>query len=69
MYSINHFQVKVSYAKISSPKLLQHIIDILARCLPNNEQITIPGECHDLGRMEKPEVFNTSVLEFLFKYR
>jgi non-heme chloroperoxidase len=52
-----------------SPKLLHHIIDILASCLPNNEQTTIPRESHDLGRMEKPEVFNASVLGFLDKYR
>jgi non-heme chloroperoxidase len=51
-----------------SPKFLHHIIDILASCLPNNEQITIPEESHDLGRMTKPEVFNTTVLKFLSKY-
>jgi non-heme chloroperoxidase len=51
-----------------SPKFLHHIIDILAGCLPNNEQTTIPEESHELGRMEKPEVFNTSVLEFLSKH-
>jgi non-heme chloroperoxidase len=52
-----------------SPKLFHKIIDILASCLPNNEQATIPGESHELGRMEKPEVFNRIVLEFLSKYR
>jgi pimeloyl-ACP methyl ester carboxylesterase len=52
-----------------SPKLFHKIIDILASCLPNNEQATIPGESHELGRMEKPEVFNRIVLEFLSNYR
>jgi non-heme chloroperoxidase len=52
-----------------SPKLFHNIIDILAGCLPNNEQATIPGESHELGRIEKPEVFNTIVLEFLSKHR
>ena len=52
-----------------SPKLFHNIIDILAGCLPNNEQATIPGESHELGRMEKPEVFNRIVLEFLSKRR
>ena len=51
-----------------SPKFLHDIIDILASCLPNNEHITIPEESHELGRMEKHEVFNTHVLEFLSKH-
>jgi non-heme chloroperoxidase len=52
-----------------SRKLFHDIIDILAGCLPNNEQATIPGESHELGRIEKPEVFNTIVLRFLSKLR
>lgn len=32
--------------------------------MPNNEQATIPGASHELGLMEKPEVFNKLVLEF-----
>jgi non-heme chloroperoxidase len=52
-----------------NPKLLHHITDLLANCLPNNEQTTIPGQSHELGRIEKPEVFNTNVLEFLSKYK
>jgi len=52
-----------------SPKLFHNIIDILAGCLPNNEQATILGESHELGRMEKPEVFNRIALEFLSKHR
>jgi hypothetical protein len=44
-------------------------MDILASCLPNSEQTTILEESHELGRMEKYEVFNTHVLEFLSKYR
>jgi non-heme chloroperoxidase len=51
-----------------SPKFLHDIIDILASCQPNNEQITIPEESHELGRMEKHEVFNMHVLEFLSKH-
>jgi non-heme chloroperoxidase len=51
-----------------SPKFLHDIIDILASCLPDNEQITISDESHELGRMEKPEVFNMRVLEFLSKH-
>jgi pimeloyl-ACP methyl ester carboxylesterase len=51
-----------------SPKVFHHIIDTLGCCLPHNEQTTISGESHELGRMEKPEVFNAIVLEFLSKY-
>jgi non-heme chloroperoxidase len=51
-----------------SPKLLHDIIDMLASCLPNSEQTTILEESHELGRMEKHEVFNTHVLEFLSKH-
>jgi non-heme chloroperoxidase len=51
-----------------SLNILHHMIDILARCIPNNEQTTIPEESHDLGRIEKPEIFNTRVLEFLSEY-
>jgi hypothetical protein len=52
-----------------SPKLLYHTTDVLANCLPNNEQTIIPVESHELGRIEKPEVFSTNVLEFLSKYK
>jgi pimeloyl-ACP methyl ester carboxylesterase len=51
-----------------SPKFLHHIIDILASAMPNSEELIIPEESHNLGLLEKPEVFNASVLEFLFKY-
>lgn len=51
-----------------SPKFLHHIIDILASHMPNSEELVIPEQSHDLGRIEKPEVFNTGVLEFLSKY-
>ncbi|MBV9175943.1 MAG: alpha/beta hydrolase, partial [Nitrososphaeraceae archaeon] len=47
-----------------SPKFLHHIIDTLARCIPDNEQITIPDESHDLGRSTKPKLFNGKVIEF-----
>jgi pimeloyl-ACP methyl ester carboxylesterase len=50
-----------------SLKLFHDIIDILTGCLPNNEQATILGESHELGRIEKPEVFNRIVLDFLRK--
>jgi len=36
--------------------------------MPNNEQARIPGASHELGLMEKPEVFNKLVLEFLSKH-
>ena len=51
-----------------SPKYLHHIIDTLARCIPNNEQITIPDESHYLGRSTKPKLFNGKVIEFLSKH-
>jgi non-heme chloroperoxidase len=51
-----------------SPKFLHHIIDILASHMPNSGELVIPEQSHDLGRIEKPEVFNTGVLEFLSKY-
>jgi non-heme chloroperoxidase len=51
-----------------SPKFLHHIIDILASWMPNSEELIIPEESHNLGRTEKPQVFNTGVLEFLSKY-
>jgi non-heme chloroperoxidase len=47
-----------------SPKFLHQIISILASSMPNSEELIIPGESHNLG-LEKPQVFNTSVLEFL----
>jgi len=51
-----------------SPKFLHQIISILASCMPNSEELVIPGESHFLG-LEKPQVFNTGVLEFLSNYR
>lgn len=51
-----------------SPEFLHRIIDILAECMPNNEQTTILGVSHDLGRMMKPEMFNEKILEFLSKH-
>ena len=50
-----------------SPKYLHHIIDILASCLLNSEELIIPEESYNLGLLEKP-VFNAGVLEFLSKY-
>ncbi|MFY9870020.1 MAG: alpha/beta hydrolase, partial [Candidatus Nitrosopolaris sp.] len=50
-----------------SPKFLHQIIDILASSLPNSEELIIPAESHNLG-IEKPQVFNTGVLEFLSIY-
>lgn len=52
-----------------SPKLFHNIIQVLSDCLPISELITIPGESHELGRTEKPEVFNRAVLKFLSNYR
>ena len=50
-----------------SPKFLHQIIDILASSMPNSEELIIPAESHNLG-IEKPQVFNTGVLEFLSIY-
>ena len=50
-----------------SPKFLHQIISILASCMPNSEELVIPGESHFLG-LEKPQVFNPGVLEFLSIY-
>ncbi len=50
------------------PKLPHRIIDIHSYCMPNNEQARIPGASHELGLMEKPEVFNKLVQEFLSKH-
>jgi len=47
-----------------SPKFLHQIIGILANCMPNSEELIIPAESHNLG-LEKPQVFNSGVLEFL----
>jgi non-heme chloroperoxidase len=49
-----------------SPKFFQ-IIGILAICMPNSQELIIPAESHNLG-LEKPQVFNTDVLEFLSIY-
>ena len=50
-----------------SPKFLHQIIGILASCMPNSQELIIPAESHNLG-LEKPQVFNTDVLEFLSIY-
>ena len=50
-----------------SSKFLHQIIDILANCMPNSQQLIIPGQSHNLG-IEKPQVFSTGVLEFLSIY-
>lgn len=51
-----------------SPRFLHRIIDILSQNMPNADQVTIPGVTHDLGRMTKPDIFNTKVMEFLAKH-
>jgi len=51
-----------------SPKFLHQIIGILSSCIPNNQELIIPAESHSLGLLEKPQVFNGSMLEFLSKY-
>jgi non-heme chloroperoxidase len=50
-----------------SPKFLHQIIDIVASCMPNSQELIIPAESHNLG-IEKPQVFNAGVLEFLSIY-
>jgi pimeloyl-ACP methyl ester carboxylesterase len=51
-----------------SPKFLHQIIGILASWMPKSQELIIPAESHNLGLLEKPQVFNASVLEFLSKY-
>ena len=50
-----------------SPRFFHRIVDILSDNMPNNEQVTIPGVTHDLGRMTKPDIFNTKVMQVLAK--
>jgi non-heme chloroperoxidase len=50
-----------------SPKYLHQIIRILTSSMPNSEELIIPAESHNLG-LEKPQVFNAGVLEFLSIY-
>ncbi|MGB3185660.1 MAG: alpha/beta hydrolase [Ornithinimicrobium sp.] len=47
-----------------SLKMFQLIVDELARCLPNNEFVTIPDSNHDMPG-GNPEVYNETVLAFL----
>jgi hypothetical protein len=51
-----------------SPKFLHQIIGILASWMPKSQELIIPAESRNLGLLEKPQVFNASVLEFLSKY-
>jgi pimeloyl-ACP methyl ester carboxylesterase len=51
-----------------SPRFFHRIIDILSDNMPNTEQVTIPGVTHYIGRMTKPDIFNTKVMQFLAKY-
>jgi non-heme chloroperoxidase len=51
-----------------SPKFLHQIISILTSSMPNSKELIIPGESHNLG-LEKPQVFNPGVMEFLSIYR
>jgi len=51
-----------------SPKFLHQIIGILSSWMPNSQELIVPAESHNLGLLEKPQVFNASVLEFLSKY-
>jgi pimeloyl-ACP methyl ester carboxylesterase len=50
-----------------SPRMLRHIVEILARSMPNNEQAEIPGASHGL-QLENPDAFNERVLAFLAKH-
>ncbi len=51
----------------NSPKVLHSIVDRLARAIPNAEVATIGGSAH-FPHVEKPEEFNSRVLEFLAKH-
>ena len=49
-----------------SPKIFHRIVDQLANCLPNNEQITIADSSHTVPS-EKPDGFDQAVLGFFSK--
>lgn len=49
-----------------SLKMLKIIVDELARCLPNNELVTVPKSSHETAS-ENPEDYNEIVLNFLAK--
>jgi pimeloyl-ACP methyl ester carboxylesterase len=74
--SISQRFTLVDAQKVSAPTLLVkgelsprffQIIGIVANCMPNSQELIIPAESHNLG-LEKPQVFNTDVLEFLSIY-
>lgn len=50
-----------------SPKFLGAIMDELARCLQNAEQLILPGASHFL-HWERPDEFNAAVQAFLGKH-
>jgi pimeloyl-ACP methyl ester carboxylesterase len=50
-----------------SPEFFHAMIDILSKCLPTNEVITLPG-ASQMMQIEQPEEFNKKVLEFLKKH-
>lgn len=50
-----------------SPAFLQRILEELARCLPNHENVTIPAASHGM-HSENPEAYNDAVLRFLAKH-
>ena len=52
---------------VQSPRFLGAILDQLARCLPNAEQLVLPGASHFL-HWEKPDEFDAGVQAFLAKH-
>ena len=50
-----------------SPRFLGGIMDQLARCLPNAEQLVLPGASHFL-HWERPDEFNAGLQTFLARH-
>jgi pimeloyl-ACP methyl ester carboxylesterase len=50
-----------------SPRMFHLIVDQLQRCMPNAEQVTIPGASHAIHGMN-PQAYNEVVLAFLAEH-
>ena len=50
-----------------SLRMLQSIVDELARCLPNSESVRVPETTHEVSS-DNPEAYNEIVLEFLARH-
>ncbi|MBA3887471.1 MAG: hypothetical protein H0X67_17325 [Acidobacteria bacterium] len=49
------------------PQLFHRITDVLERCLPTRERISIPGASHTVPK-DRPEAYRDAVLTFLAKH-